>query len=579
MTLLPAGILELLQTPIPFYTMVLTVMWLLIQVISKISHIKKVFPWTLNSKYVYGILACYIILTLLIIQLDVNIFPYLHAFILALTLWLLASASSSTKASLTLLTVIVALMPVLVMVSTKHPFPLADDARFPGFAAAIENDGRWVPYKYSENSYYQFFHLIPALEYILASVTGVGVLGVMSYYLTLKFALYLTYLLFVFLVVEKLIKDRPSSLAAALLLSITPPLALTQVVHQCYAIVLFMASAFMITKLHGGQRPLSLSRAASMPAVYLLMMAGIVAHATHTLMLLALLLPLAIIDKSREVRRKTLRIAGFILVISLTYWMYTYVLDAIIRPSINAFNRFIELLTGEATPWLSSRVPWYTSESSTFFISWALVPSITASHILLSTPRLLLKRSQLNVNGPLALGLIGLVGTIINYALRTLPTLGGRYFYWLYLLMLPLSALVVKCVSRKFASLIPAIALIFIVSFYGIQDPTLAANTYGNYIGWADRTSWEHAWNIISIIPQDLKVARDSRIIGPIDFVSMVKNIKITRSPRPDYVIIANDALGIRQYLKEKDVIRLINPLSNIVYSSGFYNIYARNNQ
>jgi len=181
--------------------------------------------------------------------MDVSLFPYLHAVMLALTFLSISCSSGASSRSLLMVTLIVALMPVLVMVSTKHPLPLGDDARFIGFAAAIENDGRWVPFKYPENSYYQFFHLIPALEYILASVTGVSIksiTGIMSCYLTLKLTLYLTYFLLLFLVVRRLVGSNSGSLASLLLLSMTPPLALSQVVHQCYAIVLSLASLFVL---------------------------------------------------------------------------------------------------------------------------------------------------------------------------------------------------------------------------------------------------------------------------------------------------------------------------------------------
>ncbi|MEM2425343.1 MAG: hypothetical protein QXM00_12880 [Candidatus Bathyarchaeia archaeon] len=547
--MLPAGILELLQTPIFFYTIVLTVMWLLIQAISKISHIKKVFPWTLNSKYVYGILTCYIILTLLIIQLDVNIFPYLHAFILALTLWLLTSASSPTKASLTLLTVSIALMPVLVMISTRHPFPLGDDARFPGFAVAIDNDGRWVSYKYAENSYYQFFHLIPALEHILASVTGVGVLNVMSYYLTLKITLYLTYFLLIFLVVEKITGDRDASFIALLLLSITPPLAFTQVTHQRYAIVLFLASTSIVMNLY--KRQGSPSRA-SMLARYPLWLAGIVAHATFAIMFLAFILPIAFADTFREVRRKALRDVGFILIISLTYWIYTYVLDVIVRPTVNAFNRLIELFAGEATPWYGGAQPWYTPESQIFFIAWALVPSIAASHILFSAPRLLFKSHKHHVDTIFVLGFIGLASTAVNYALRSLPTFGGRYFYWLYLLMLPLSALVTRDVTKKFASSILAIILISLASFYGIQDPTLAANTYAENIGWADRVSWHISSSLFQYLDgSETLIWMDPRLSAPLSSLKPEPLYGYAASSRQTIAIVGIDNVGLLATFKD----------------------------
>ncbi|MEM4889925.1 MAG: hypothetical protein QXJ64_10865 [Thermosphaera sp.] len=548
---MPTSILELLQTPIVFYTLVLTTIWLLIQAISKFSRGEKVFLWmrVLRGKHVCGILVCYIVLTLFITQLNINIFPYLHALVLALALWLLTSTSSLSRASSLLLTVIIAIMPVLVMVSTKHPLPLADDARFPGFAAAIENDGRWVPYKYSENPYYQFFHLIPALEYILASVTGVGVLNVMSYYLILKITLYLTYFLFTLLVVEKITGDRSASFIALLLLSITPPLALTQVVHQCYAIVLFLASVYIVMNLCKRQGSPS---GASMLARYPLWLAGIVAHATFVIMFLAYILPVAFAAKSREVKMRVLRTASFVLIISLTYWIYTYVLDIIVRPTVNAFNRLMDLFAGEATPWYGAAQPWYTPESSIFFIAWALMPSITAALILCYMPRLLFKREQRPIDVAFLLGFIGLTGTAINFVLRSLPTFGGRYFYWLYLLMLPLSALVIRNLSRKFVSSILAIALISLVSFYGIQDPTLSANTYAENIGWADRVSWHISLSLSRYIStSETLIWMDSRLYVPLSFLKPEPLYGHAASSRQIIAIVGTDNVGLRATFKD----------------------------
>ncbi|MEM1510403.1 MAG: hypothetical protein QW096_11125 [Thermofilaceae archaeon] len=492
---------------------------------------------------------CYLVLTLFITQLNINLFPYLHALVLALALWLLVSASSLSKASMLLLTVIIAIMPVLVMVSAKHPLPLGDDARFPGFAVAIESDGRWVPYKYSENSYYQFFHLIPALEYILASVTGVGVLNVMSYYLALKITLYLTYFLFTFLIVEKITSDYSASFIALLLLSITPPLAFTQVVHQCYAILLFLASASIFMNLYKRQRS---SPRVDMLVTYVLWLAGIIAHATFLIMFLAFILPLAFAERSREIKRKVLRIAGLITIISLTYWICIYVLDVIVGPTVNALNKLVNLFVGEATLWYGAAQPWYTTESMIFFTAWALIPSIAASHIFFSALRLPFKSHRHQVNVISVLGFIGLAGTAVNYVLRTLPTFGGRYFYWLYLLMLPTSALVIKGISQKFVGLIAAITLISFISFYGIQDPTLAANTYANNIGWADRISWYISLRLSQYLSNPGALTwMDPRLSAPL---SSLKPEPLHSGTTHHYQIVAivgTDNVGLKAIFKD----------------------------
>ena len=204
---------------------------------------------------------------------------------------------------------------------------------------------------------------------------------------------------------------------------------------------------------------------------------------------------------------------------------------------------------------------------------------MVVSHILLSTPRLLLKRSQLNVDGPLALGLIGLVGTIINYALRSLPTFGGRYFYWLYLLMLPASALAIRSVSKKFASLIAAITLISLISFYGVQDPTLSANTYGKYIGWADSHSWRVAQDIASLMPSYVTFIGDPRMGAPLSYLRFYMNITIEYPPlyqAPQLLIAGNDWIGDRTIKGAESWyhISLLDRQRDVVFTTCSYTVH-----
>jgi hypothetical protein len=520
-------LVQLVQTPIVIYTIMLTIAWTLIQLASKLSH--KEAKIRISERILLAILGAYMILALVVMLMNVRIFPFLHAIMLALTLWAILSMSSKRNAPVLAATLVVALMPVIVMVSTKHPLPLGDDARFIGFAAAIDSYGRWVSFKYPENPYYQFFHLIPALEYILASITGVSIeslIGIMSCYLTLKLTLYLAYFLLLFLVIRKLAGGTSGQLVAVLLLSITPPLALFQVIHQSYAIVLSLATLFvMLGAQDRGSR-------ADAIAKYPLWASGVVAHATYTIMVLVFSLPMII--ASRRGARRITEAVGIMLVISLAYWIYTYVMDVIMRPTVDAFNRLVDLITGRAPPFYGVARSWYGPEQQMLFIAWAFIPSIVSSYALFSIlsafsmiisymPPLvktrtkgLLKGSH-NMTAPLRRyvsisGLLGLLGSGINFLLRQSTSIGGRYFYWLYLLMLPLSALVVMRASKKLISLILCMALISTVSFYGVQDPTLSGNTYGNNIGWSDRTAWMVSRTLTQKLPALLSIYGDQRV-------------------------------------------------------------------
>jgi len=541
-------LLVYLREPIVLYAIALTAIWVLIQAINNFYRgnwnavIQK---RDVPARIPMAIVLIYTVFTLMFVCLNkIALFPILHAVTLGIILLMLPLLKPKRTASVGLLcTILVAIMPVLIVISTRHPYPLGDDARFIGFAAAIDNDGRWIPYKYSENLYYQFFHLIPFLELVLASITGVGVLNVISYYLTLKISLYLAYLLLTYLVVREITKDHTIAYIGVLLLSITPPLALTQVVHQGYAIVLFLAVALLLLKLNNTT---TVSTGILLASI-VLSIAGIIAHATYTTMIVTFTLPMFFTLSQQSDRRILFGFLRLIIVISLVYWVSTYVLDVIVRPGVSAVERLVDLFTGRTILLHGTSKPWYTARTESFLIAWALLPSIVGAYLLTNLLKLKYERRFLTT-----LGAIGLIGTGINYLLRFLSYIGGRYFYWLYLLMLPLGAFVVKNSSRKIIlGLIFSVITISLVSFYGVQNPNLAANTYGDYIGWADRTSWEVAKGLAPYINPETRTWLDPRIGAPISSLTSPPSLGEDLSADQVVAIISEDSIGLHAMNKD----------------------------
>ena len=594
-----SALLQFIQTPIVIYAIVLTFTWILIQLASRFS--RKEITIHVSRKFLLTFLAFYILLSLIIMQTNVGIFPYLQAVMLAFTLWFITSASPKSKILL-IVTLIVALMPVIVMLSAS-PLPLADDARFTGYVAAINADGRWIPFKFNENPYYQFFNLVSVVEYIIASVTGFGAANIISYYVVLKLCLYFTYFITIYLIVRALTRDDPTSLLAVLLLSIVPPLAISEVVAEEYAIVLFLVTALLVIRRLFKEAK---SQWACIVAMYLLFAAGVVAHAMYVLMVVTFTLPFIVVALvHREKINNMIRSLALLVIISITYWIYTYLLDIIVRPNVTAITRFVDLLTGRTIPFSGGTVlPWYTPEMSVYFIAWALLPSIIASYLILSVKGVstgiskgisaikgilkgVLKESG-NISRYLEtsmyiLGLLGLGGTLINFALRSIPTFGGRYFYWVYLLMLPLSASVVRKVSRKFMGALLCIILISVVSFYGIQDPSLSANTYGEKIGWANTTSWSIGSSLAPYIEQNSTIWLDPRVGAPVSALSPTLN-SVSRNGSL-FVLVGTDQVGSYALVKNAvnvnffvtnfnvDPNGFVNQLSemNVVYNSSTY--------
>lgn len=540
------SILLLLRTPIVLYTVILTIIWLLLLIVSDVTSIRYKPNLKITAKTIYSAFIVYTAVIIFSIELDVRVFLYIHVIILSV--FLLAILGATQQKSLFLLsgTIAIALIPIVVMTSTKHPLPLGDDARFIGFANAIEKDGRWIPFKYLENLYYQPFHLIPFLEYILATLPGFGLKNIESYYLLFKFTLWTVYLITTYLLMKKLTKDYYESLLAVLLLSITPPLALTQIVHQAYAIVLFLVSALILLENINYQYSKGSQYIAMM---IILWVAGIVAHATFTVMLLTFALPFIVIREGQITRRKLALYLILLVGISLAYWTYAYLMDMLVRPSISAATRLIDLLTGRTTFSLfhGTAKPWYTS--STPFFAWALVPSLVTSYIITLIIKIKHRKYFWNFIG--LLGLLGLSGEAINYALRSLPSFGGRYFYWLYILMIPLSSVTAMKASRNSLTLGLSILLISLTAFYGIQDPTHSANTFGNYIGWADRTSWNIALDLQPFLGNKAFAWIDPRLSAPLSSTAPPLASEAGIHYQQRIAIVGIDEIGLKATTKD----------------------------
>jgi hypothetical protein len=89
-------LVQLIQTPIVVYTIVLTIAWTLIQLASQLSH--KEAKIRISERILLAFLGAYVISALVVMLTDVRIFPLLHAIMLALTLWAILSMSSKRNA-------------------------------------------------------------------------------------------------------------------------------------------------------------------------------------------------------------------------------------------------------------------------------------------------------------------------------------------------------------------------------------------------------------------------------------------------------------------------------------------------
>jgi len=526
------------------YAIILYVIWLIIILISSLekdTNVKPLLNWSSN-KGLLLITFIYVVFTLAIIAAGLKgLFPYLNAVFMALVIWFVIKGRDN---EVTLLLVLMLVLIPYTVVMLYNSYPLGDDVRFTaGFAAAIAQNGRWIPLRYPENDYYQFFDAEPALTLILASMMGASLKDIPIYYLTLKYGIYMVYVLSIYEIVRKLTGSNKAAYLSLLLFSITPPLSLTQIVAQGVSIVLALLTLAVLPRISVG------NKVAMYVITTILAVSGTIFHATYALVIIAFLLPLILMREPlfNTASRPALTLA---VLISTAYWAFTYAGIAVfsgIPPSIASFINFI---LGISSPYSITGKPWYGSSLSQYLISWALLPAITASILTYIIIKALItgnkKERSININ-LVILGLLGAILTVINFLARQSTGLGGRYFYWLYLLLLPLTAqFLVKRFQGKLIITVIAVLIIAFIGIYGIQDPTHSANTFVTGIGWADNYSWKVSWVIAPLLPQGTYVIADARIGTPFFAIGYILNKTILWSQpnQPYLVIVGSDSIG-----------------------------------
>jgi hypothetical protein len=534
----------LLSQSIVRYAIILYVIWLLIILISSLekdTNVKPLLNWSSN-KGLLLITLIYVASTLAIIATGLKgLFPYLNAVFMALAAWFVIKGRDN---EVTLLLVLMLILIPYTVVMLYNSYPLGDDVRFTaGFAAAIAQNGRWIPLKYPENYYYQFFDAEPALTLILASMMGTSLKDIPIYYLTLKYGIYMVYALSIYEIVRKLTGNNKAAYLSLLLFSITPPLSLTQIVAQGVSIVLALLTLAVLPRISMG------NKVAMYIITTILAISGTIFHATYALVIIAFLLPLILM---REPFFNTTAKPVLILtvLISTAYWAFTYADIAVFGIVPSSIASFINFILGISSPYSTAWKPWYGASLSQYLISWALLPAITASIITYVIIKALITRNKkdrlININ-LVIIGLLGVILTVINFLARQSTDLGGRYFYWLYLLLLPLTAqFLVKRFQGKLIITAIAILIIAFIGIYGIQDPTHSANTFVTGIDWADNYSWKVSWVIAPLLPQGTSVIADARIVTSFFAIGYILNKTILwpQPNKPYLVIIGNDSIG-----------------------------------
>ncbi|MGC8543434.1 MAG: hypothetical protein ACP5NQ_05795 [Vulcanisaeta sp.] len=563
---------ELLNQAIVRYAIVMYIIWLILPLLSLID--RKNFRLTsINAaRTAVILLIMYVISSVLIILVGFKTyFPYVNSIFLTLAIWLILQSKNENKELPLMLLVLMLILIPYTVVMIYNSYPLGDDVRFTaGFAAAIAHDGRWIPLKYNENDYYQPFDAEPALTYILFSTMGVPLKDIPIYYLLLKYSLFLIYVLSIYFITYRLTNSKGIAQLALLFFSITAPLSLTQIVAQGVSIVLALLTLTIILNQQS-------NNANNIWTIILILtISGVIFHATYPLLIVAYLLPLLLIREDDVIhidRNKTGNYLAIITAISIAYWAFTFAGIAMFSGLPMSIVQFINFLAGVIRPYATAWQSWYGPSLNQYLVSWTLLPAIAASAITYFIIEKTIRISNLpegNNRYSVVLGLLGLSGIALNFMARQSTWLGGRYFYWLYLLLLPLvSYFIIMTFRGRIISNLLMIALVAIIGFYGVQDPTHSANTFITGIGWANNLSWRVSWVIAPLLSGNMPTILDPRIGTPLFAINFILNKPPPPAPQTGYpvlIIVGDDNIGARIYEPTNS--------TSVVISLNFYKAY-----
>jgi hypothetical protein len=274
--------------------------------------------------------------------------------------------------------VLASLLPLIVITSSLLAggfMPLtSDEGRYAGFACRILQDGKWIPFKYEENTYYQYFHLLPTLNAILSVITGIH-----PYTTHSILALYLTTLIIMITygVAKRTLRDLSLQKFAGLVFIIllaTPPISSLALLPRSIATTMYL-SILLLYLVSSNVR----SRLQFYAPMFLMALVGILSHAIFSILILASFTSILILTRICKIQDTQASIIKgalkFVVIFTTTYWIYTLIMDQIVHTGRAVFESFVDLLNLKIEPFEAEHSSWYSQLSSEFALSWTLLPS------------------------------------------------------------------------------------------------------------------------------------------------------------------------------------------------------------
>jgi len=452
----------------------------------------------------------------------IMIWPYLNGLLIGILILFSAMKKDRSSDLMMLVPALVVSMAVIVLsLLINGPMPITqDEGRFAGFAYRMIQDGRWTPYAYGENPYYQFFHVIPYLQAVLSLITGQDVIYSIHpiVVLTTTFLICLN----IYIVLKRFIPVHGTRLSflGPILIVLTPPITMLGFIPPSLAMALYLSSlaAFSMFRKSNNQILFVL--------MILISITGVITHATYSLLLLTTLIPFLLLwgnnveTCEKRLLKSVIRLVSIVSILTLTYWAHTLIMDMLATTGKVWTDSFIELITGEIKPFETTRPVWYFRAPAELACSWTLLPALTMAYIFTqAVPKLAsltnFKKTiqDLRSDPFFTLGVTGTLLIALALAFKATPWGPTRYFYPFYLLLIPASSLVIgKIADRKRTiSITLIVIMISTTSFYAVQDPAVSPDIH-KVMMLANKRGWAIAESLAQHASPNLKYRVDARV-------------------------------------------------------------------
>lgn len=468
-----------------------------------------------------------------------------------------------------------------------------DHVRYANYALLIERNGRWISWKYPENSYYQFFHVTPYMLYIVKAISSLD--PYTSGFAVLTFSMYLATILSLLILALRVMGVSSHSLAPSGGSKIKSMASLLPIL-----IAVSVASPPSINYALGGYGiaiallPLALlsyimfykdSNYKHLILLTIISVIGVLSHPAYALGLWTFMI--ITIQGVKTYKRRNYLAFLIPSIIVVIYWAYAKIMEDIVLHEVSAFRnmaltKLSIIITGRSIG--APAVTGYSGAPGFTMYAWSLVPAVTSASALAYMIAKISDKEYSSFNKlSFKAAIVFTILALLYYIRGT-----GRYLiYWYYIVLIPLASVILTMiVKRSFWHKLVLLTIIFVSLLTASFDPVVVPEATGS-LALTDNHAWITGNNVGKLLSLNTTPSIDMRLGGSLGvglFHVYGEKVYTTLSSGREYskaYIIGFDEKGIfiqqRKFttILGQEVLHNINTYFDKVYDDGVYRVFV----